>query len=70
MQQQPDPTPAEIAEACAEIRAGWTETERMTSLERTPPMLRADFVGIEAAAAVKAEDRLAATVAAIAASKA
>ena len=52
------PTPDEIAAACAEIRRGWSDNERQARLAKLPPLQDCDFVGVQAAAEVKAEDRL------------
>ena len=41
MATNPDPTPAEIAAACLEIQAGWSDRERMTRLRvDLRPMVR------------------------------
>lgn len=34
-QKQPDPTPEEIAERCAEIRAGWSDLRKRSSTNST-----------------------------------
>lgn len=57
MEQLPDPSPDEIRQACAKIREGWTDSERMARCEKLPPAQPCDYVGVQAAAEVKAEDR-------------
>ena len=58
MEQRPDPTPDEIRQACRSIRAGWTTSELIARRERMPPLQVCDFVGVQAAAEVRLEDRL------------
>lgn len=58
MEQRPDPSPGEIRQACARIRAGWTVAEAMSRRERVPPMLRCDFQSIHYAATIKREESL------------
>lgn len=52
------PTPAEIRQACREIRAGWSDDERHSRTQRTPPMQRSDFESIHYAATIKREEAL------------
>lgn len=58
MEQQPDPSPDEIAAACERIRSTWSVDERRSRMGKTPPLQESDFVGVEAATAVRLEDRL------------
>ena len=52
-----EPSPEEIATACARIRADWSDHERQARLAKLPPLHDCDFATIEARAMAE-RDRL------------
>jgi hypothetical protein len=54
-----EPSPEEIATACARIRAGWSDHERQARLAKLPPLHDCDFATIEARAMAERQRLLA-----------
>ena len=54
-----DPSPEEIAAACLEIQAGWSESERRSRLNGTICLLKHEADGVERAALMGIGEKLA-----------